>query len=149
MKTITRLTSLFVVAICLSSGAAASDKDDLEAKLHAFLAASDTEAAHASFWAEDLVYTSSNGTRFGKADIMAGFEDAEPSDAPAPMSYSGDDVDIRIYGDTAIVAFKLVGTPTDTTAETIYYFNTGTFLRRDGEWRAVAWQATIIPSDPA
>ncbi len=25
------------------------------------------------------------------------------------------------------------------------YFNTGTFLKREGKWQAVAWQATIIP----
>ena len=147
MKTITRLASLFVVSICLCSGAAASDKDDLEAKLRAFLAASHTEAAHTSFWAEDLVYTSSNGTRFGKTDILAGFENTEPSDAPPPTTYSADDVDIRIYGDTAIVAFKLVGTPADPSEAAMYYFNTGTFLKRSGEWRAVAWQATIIPPE--
>lgn len=149
MKTMMRLASLFVVSICLGCGAFASDRDDLEAKLHAFLANSGTQAAHASFWADDLVYTSSNGTRFGKAEIMSGFEDAEPSDAPAPMEYSAADVDIRVYGDTAIVAFKLVGILTDPSSdgETMYYFNTGTFLKRDGEWRAVAWQATIIPPE--
>jgi len=25
------------------------------------------------------------------------------------------------------------------------YFNTGTFLRRNGAWQVVAWQATAIP----
>jgi hypothetical protein len=25
------------------------------------------------------------------------------------------------------------------------YFNTGTFLRRDGLWQVVAWQATRMP----
>ena len=55
---------------------------------------------------------------------------------------------MRVYGDTAIVAFKLVGTPADTSEDTdvLYYFNTGTFLKRDGVWRVVAWQATKIPS---
>ncbi|MEL7187209.1 MAG: nuclear transport factor 2 family protein [Pseudomonadota bacterium] len=147
MNTMMHLVSLFVVSMCLGSGAHASDRDDLEAKLHAFLANSDTKAAHVSFWADDLVYTSSNGTRFGKAELLSGFENAEPPDAPAATVYSAADVDIRVYGDAAVVAFKLVGTPTDATAadETTYYFNTGTFLKRDGEWRAVAWQATIIP----
>jgi hypothetical protein len=28
----------------------------------------------------------------------------------------------------------------------LQYFNTGTFLKRDGEWRALAWQATVIPA---
>ncbi len=46
-----------------------------------------------------------------------------------------------------IMAFKLVGTPTDKAADTdvLYYFNTGTFLKRDGIWQVVAWQATKIP----
>ena len=147
MKTMMRLAYLLVVSVCLSSGAFASDEDDLEAMLRAFLSSSHTEAAHVSFWAEDLVYTSSNGTRFGKADILASFDGVEPSDEPPPVAYSADDVDIRLHDDTAIVLFKLVGTPADSSAETMYYFNTGTFLKRDGEWQAVAWQATIIPGD--
>jgi hypothetical protein len=42
----------------------------------------------------------------------------------------------------------LVGTTAvdkDLAPEVLYYYNTGTFLRRDGEWRVVAWQATRIP----
>ena len=26
-----------------------------------------------------------------------------------------------------------------------HYLNTGTFLKRDGKWQAVAWQATVMP----
>jgi hypothetical protein len=43
----------------------------------------------------------------------------------------------------AIVAFRLIGTAEDGTVQ--QYFNTGTFLKRDGAWRVVAWQATKIP----
>jgi len=82
---------------------------------------------------------------------MAGFDnpdtaDDSSDDAP-PMVYSGEDIDIRLYGNTAIVAFKLVGTPTDKSADAdmLYYLNTGTFLKRDGVWQVVAWQATKIP----
>ncbi len=52
------------------------------------------------------------------------------------MVYSGEDVDIRLYGDTVIVVFKLVGTPTDKSAaaDVLYFSNTGTFLKRDGVW---------------
>jgi hypothetical protein len=41
----------------------------------------------------------------------------------------------------------LVGTTTkgDKT-ETTDYFNTGTFIKRDGKWQVVAWQATKTPS---
>lgn len=121
--------------------------------LHHFLANSSTEAAHQRFWADDLVYSSSAGLRFGKAEILAGYEssgeeeEASSSDEEPPMVYSGEEVDVRVYGDMAVVAFKLVGTPTNEAAEAdvLYYYNTGTFLRRDGVWQVVAWQATKIP----
>jgi len=149
MKIMTRLASLIAIGLVYCGPAYASDTEDLTEMLHTFLATSDTEQAHTRFWAEDLVYTSSAGLRFGKADIMSGFEDSDDdaADDGAPVAYTGEDVDIRIYGDMAIVAFKLVGTPTDKSsdADVLYYFNTGTFLKRDGVWSAVAWQATIIP----
>jgi len=135
--------------------ASASDVEELTSMLHDFLANSDEQAAHESFWADDLVYSSSAGLRFGKADILSGFEsDAEEeeeidaaSDAAPPLVYSGQEVDVRVYGDAAVIAFKLVGTPTDESAgaDMLYYYNTGTFLKRDGVWQVVAWQATKIP----
>jgi hypothetical protein len=59
--------------------------------------------------------------------------------------YSGEDVRVQVFGSTAVVTFRLVGTPNDG-SPAVQYFNTGTFLKRDGEWRAVAWQATVIPA---
>jgi len=103
------------------------------------------------FWADDLVYSSSAGLRFGKADILEGYEstddDANTESVLPAVVYSGEEVDVRLYGDTAVVAFKLVGTPTNEAAGTdvLYYYNTGTFLKRDGVWKVVAWQATKIP----
>ena len=150
MKIMNRLATLACLAVLFTLPASASDTEELEAMLQDFLANSSTEAAHASFWAEDLIYTSSAGLRFGKADIMAGFDgvdtDAAADETPTTI-YSGEEVDTRIYGDTAIVAFTLVGRPTDKSAaaDVLYYFNTGTFLKRDGVWKVIAWQATIIP----
>jgi len=151
MKIMFRVSSLLVGAILIASSAIAADTDELSAMLQQFLATSGEEAAHESFWADDLIYTSSAGLRFGKAEIMAGFEgtdaDSNSAEDPPPLVYSGEEVDIRIYGDMAIVAFKLVGRPTDKAAggDVMYYFNTGTFLKRDGVWQVVAWQATKIP----
>ncbi len=151
MKIMTRLASLLAIVVLYCGPAIASDTEDLTEMLHSFLATSSEEQAHARFWAEDLVYTSSAGLRFGKADIMSGFEDSDADDEAAddesPVAYTGEDVDIRIYGDMAIVAFKLVGSPTDKSgdADVLYYFNTGTFLKRDGDWSVIAWQATKIP----
>lgn len=144
-------TFLLALALVFAPAAIASDVDELTSLLQDFLANSDQEAAHERFWADDLVYSSSAGLRFGKADIMEGFassddEDEDAGVAPA-MVYSGEEVDVRLYGDTAVIAFKLVGTPTDeaSEADVMYYFNTGTFLKRDGVWQVVAWQATKIP----
>lgn len=142
---------LFVIALVTAPIASASDEEILTAMLHDFLANSATAAAHEKFWADDLVYSSSAGLRFGKADIMQGFEtsdDDTASEAP-DVVYTGEDVDVRLYDDMAVVVFKLVGTPTDPGAarDVLYYYNTGTFLKRDGVWKVVAWQATKIPSD--
>ena len=133
--------------------ALASDADDLTAMLHEFLAGASVGdvSAHDKFWSGDLVYTSSAGTRTDKAQIMASMtpadETAENSDDAGPGTvYSAEDIQVDLYGATAIVAFKLVGTPQgDSDAAIAYYFNTGTFLKRDGAWQVVAWQATKIP----
>ena len=142
---------LLAFAALVAQTAGASDVDELTAMLHDFLANSDKEAAHERFWSDDLVYSSSAGLRFGKADIMSGFDSAsdEDTDTTPEVVYSGEEVDVRLYGDTAIVAFKLVGTPTDeaSAANVLYYYNTGTFMKRGGTWKAVAWQATKIPPE--
>lgn len=154
MNSLARTLTVFLVLL-LSSAPAGADTDDsaeLTAMLNTFLAGAsiDDAAAHDRFWAEDLIYTTSGGLRISKADIM-GEMSAPPADSTAePLTaYTAEDIRIQQYGDTAIVAFRLVGTtPTaDAGAAPVVlnYFNTGTFLRREGEWRVVAWQATRIP----
>ena len=127
----------------------AADRAALRALLDDFLARADQGSAHERFWAADLVYTSSNGTRRGKAEIMAGYaEDGtapgeEAGDAEPGPTYSAEDVDIRLYGSTAVVAFRLVIVPPEGSGEApSFNWNTGTFVKRDGEWRVVAWQST-------
>lgn len=147
-----RMTLIFALAL-LSLPAAADDRAALAGLLDHFLAATHEKQAHQRFWAQDLVYTSSSGRRFGKETILEGF--AEGDSQPPGATYSGEDVDIRLFGDTAVVAFRLVAEarPADTadgkpaTASPTEYFNTGTFVKREGEWRAVAWQATKIPAE--
>jgi len=61
--------------------------------------------------------------------------------------FSAEDIQIHVYGDAAVVAFRLVATPPAGAEElgVQNYLNTGTFLKRNGIWQAVAWQATIVP----
>ena len=142
---------LVLAGVLFAPSALASDVEELTGLLHDFLANSATREAHERFWADDLVYSSSAGLRFGKADILEGYDTADDTvdadDSGPAMVYSGEEVDVRLYGDTAVVAFKLVGTPTNEEAgnDVLYYYNTGTFLKRDGVWKVVAWQATKIP----
>jgi len=130
-----RLLVLMAVALL---GSASSDEATLRQLLDAFLAGAshNDPAVHARFWADDLVYTSSAGKRMGKADILRDVND--PSNVnESPVTYTAQDVQVRLYGKTAVVAFRLV-------TATQQYFNTGTFVKRDGRWQAVAWQATKI-----
>lgn len=101
-------------------------------------------AMHERFWAEDVIYTGSAGRRRGKAEIM---KDVRSAPAPKPVdaktAYTAEDVHIQQYGNTAIVAFRLVGTTQkDGKTEVAKYLNSGTFLKRKGKWQVVNWQAT-------
>jgi len=125
----------------------ADDKQDLTTMLHAFLAEVTKAETHNGFWANDLIYTSSRGTRTTKAKIMAGFSESYEIESEEPGTiYTAEDIQIQVYGDAAIVAFRLVATPSkDSEAPEVQsYLNTGTFMRRDGVWQVVAWQATMI-----
>jgi len=133
----------------LASGDAASDSAVLTTMLNEFLAGASRNdvAVHDRFWAEDLVYTGSAGRRVGKADIL---RDVRSAPAPTPgdpvQVYTAEDVRVQPYGGTAVVAFRLVETTThDGKSVVNNYLNTGTFLKRDGRWQAVAWQATRMP----
>jgi len=151
-----RLALLLLGTFALGPTAIADDSVaavELTRMLHEFLAAAGDAAAHEQFWAEDLVYTSSSGTRTSKAEIMQGFSESDDNqgEEPGPV-YSAEDIRIRVYGTTAVVAFRLVATPagdaTQSGPDSVvqHYFNTGTFVKRDGRWQVVAWQATKIPA---
>jgi hypothetical protein len=127
-----------------------ADSETLTRMLNEFLAGASVNdaGAHDRFWDEDLVYTSSSGRRFGKAEIMDGLGSSPEATAEEPaVVYSAADIRIRQYGDAAVVAFRLLGTPVADGSKPDQYFNTGTFVRRGSEWRVVAWQATVIPQD--
>lgn len=141
----TKLLLLSCLFFALPSNSQSNDNEELTQLLHTFMkgASNNDRETHENFWAEDLIYTSSNGTRFGKSEIMAGFEhETEGTDAPKTI-FTAEDIQINVYDDMAVVAFKMKGT----TGETVqYYYNSGTFLKRAGNWKVVNWQATKIPN---
>lgn len=126
---------------------AADESAELASLLNEFLAGASVNdaAVHERFWADDLVYTSSGGERFGKQEILDGLRAENAETAEPAVVYSAEDVSIRLYDDMAVVAFRLLGTTQGDPGGVTHYLNTGTFQKRGGEWRAVAWQATRVP----
>lgn len=99
------------------------------------------------FFADDAIYTRSAGVTITKADIMKSFDQPRGTER-AESDYSADQVTVHQYGDTAIVNFRLIAKPKAGGAEQ-HYRNTGTFLRRNGQWQAVAWQSTKAAEEAA
>jgi len=127
--------------------ASTSDQAELAMLLEGFLdgASINDAEVHDRFWAEDLIYTSSSGQRFGKDRIMRSL--GEGGATESPPAYSARNITIRVFGDTAVVTFRLMAEQGgETTGE---YFNTGVFRKREGVWRAVTWQATVAGDVPA
>ena len=147
-RVLTSVIAILVLAVGLKAQTS-PDAAELTRLLKEFLAgASRNDAAvHDRFWADDLIYTGSSGRRIGKADIMRDMRAAPaPKRAEPTTAYSAEDIRIQQYGDSAIVAFRLIGTTTnDGKTQVAQYLNSGTFLKRNGMWQAVSWQATRMP----
>jgi ketosteroid isomerase-like protein len=132
------------VLITTVRGQTAPDAPELTKLLNEFLAATNDPAMHERFWADDLIYTRSAGRRVSKAEVL---KDVRSAPAPKPGDpktvFTAEDVRIQQYGNTAIVAFQLVGTSNSAEGTQIARFlNSGTFVKRNGKWQVVNWQAT-------
>jgi len=146
---------MIAVVLCsmavVGSRAQTKSTEEVTALLREFIAGagSGDKAIFEKFFADDVIYTRATGIVITKADIMTSL--GKPaSSSEGKSSYSADDITVHEYGDTVIVAFRLEGRTEhgDGKVEQAHYRNTGTFLRRNGRWQAVAWQATKI-SDTA
>ena len=144
---------LLVTTSSVLAQTAAPDAAELTKLLNEFLAGASRNdpAAHERFWADDLIYTRSAGRRVNKADIM---HDVRSAPAPKPDDpkpiYTAEDIRIQQYGNTAIVAFRLVATTeVDGAKQVQNLLNSGTFLKRNGKWQVVNWQSTRMPRSEA
>jgi ketosteroid isomerase-like protein len=143
---------LLAVLLALALPAFAQKKtataDQVTALLHQFLAgvSKNDNSVYDRFFADDLIYTRSAGVTITKADILKSLDEPTPPDAPKTV-YDSDDITVHAYGNMAVMNFRLIQhtTAKDGKTETHYYRNTGTFLKRNGRWQVVAWQATRVP----
>lgn len=146
---------LMLAALLVSTAGVASDApsaedraERLRSRLDAFLvgATINDAAVHDAFWAEELVYTSSGGTRFGKASLMSGVRESGPvAMGSVSTIYSARDAAVELLDDVALLEFVLVASDRD--GGEAYYLNSGVFVWRDGRWQAIRWQATKQASD--
>jgi len=143
----------------------------IKSLLEEFLSRVDDPAMHERFWADDLIYVGANGAVKTKQEIVsavraeamkvkpatATFGSAEgkgkstvssasDSAGDTPETYGAEDVQVRQYGDVAVLNFRLVR---HVGKETSYYRNSGTFVKNNGQWQAVSWQATKIEKPEA
>ena len=137
------LCALTCAACAHAPRAADNAPAEIVAQLDRFLAgvSAGDSSVHGWWWSDALVYTSSNGTRFGKATILEGA--AQPPDPDAPqVAYTAEGVQVTAYGDIATLAFRLVAVTDGKRSE---YLNSATLRREAGQWRVVQWQATKVP----
>lgn len=120
---------------------------ELKAMLRQFLADASTQnaAGFDRFFADDVLYTRAAGAIVPKRMIMRSVDNADQS-ADNKVTYSAESILVHDYGDTAVMAFRLVehNTLGAGRVDEAYYRNTGTFLRRNGQWQVIAWQSTRI-----
>ena len=151
-----KLTSLVVLAAVVASSAWAAPAAppsatarELTALLQEFLdgAGRSDRAEFAKFFSDDVIYTRSSGIVVTKSEILKNIRTRADD---GTSTYSAEDVTVHEFGDTAIVAFRLEGRTEhpDKSIELAHFRNTGTFLRRNGRWQVVAWQATKISDAP-
>ncbi|CUS48068.1 MAG: lipoprotein of unknown function DUF4440 [Idiomarinaceae bacterium HL-53] len=97
---------------------------------------------HNAFWNENLTYTSSSGTRFDKATLMAGMEGQTPlSETDVTVWYQAENTEIKAFTNNVVVNFTLVAKNNETNEES-RFFNTGVFIFEDNRWQAMNWNAT-------
>jgi ketosteroid isomerase-like protein len=147
-KVSARLLPFLLVLLSYGQPALASPSPataELTKLLHEFLHAAtvNDRAVFDKFFAEDVIYTRSAGVTITKADIMKSF--TQPGgQKPASQTFDADEITVHQYGNFAIVNFRLIAKPNDGSAAQ-YYRNTGSFVKHDGMWQAVAWQSTKVP----
>jgi ketosteroid isomerase-like protein len=92
--------------------------------------------------ADDFILTRANGVVANKAENLADVQSGDRSFA----SYTSDDVRVRLYGDAAVVTGRVTSTGTYKGQDFSGRFRyTKMFIKRDGQWRIVAWHATLMP----
>jgi ketosteroid isomerase-like protein len=100
------------------------------------------------FFADDVIYTSSTGVMMDKSEVMRTI--GAHAENGSKATYRAEDITVHPYESTVVVNFRMVmDDENDGQCQTAYFRNTGTFLKRNGEWQVVAWHATSASPEDA
>ncbi len=142
---ISHLCAITLALFLIGNNQPQDDQLAISSLLDEFLSKVDQKEMHNRFWADDLIYTSSSGARFGKETIMSGFAtDLKEEDLEeAKTSYSAEDVNIRIFDNMALLTFRLVAKTIQSDSVVVNnYLNSGTLIKRKEAWKVINWHAT-------
>ena len=153
MRKIVSSAILVLLVTCGVFAQTAPDAAELTKLLNDFLAGASRNdvTIHERFWADDLIYTRSAGRRVNKTEVMHDVSSTPPPKPTDPKTvYTAEDIQIQQYGNTAVLAFRLVATTETGGAKHVAnLLNSGTFVKRDSKWQVVNWQSTRMPRTEA
>jgi len=136
-------TTRWVVAMFLVTAALGDDADDVKEEVLDFFAAAnagDTEAVfqhhmpeHSSFGRGDGLLSRITSLEEQKRAFQASV------DAGVKRNYQLKHLEVRVYGDTAVVTFYLTGPRTEPDGTTLYmnHRRTGVWIRQGRVWKEV------------
>jgi ketosteroid isomerase-like protein len=132
------------------AGAAEREVRELERRFSDAVVRSD-RAFFERVLADDFTHTSHSGAFKTKSEWMAEskFDDPQADPGAGPTRYESldvDDLQVRIYGDTAVVTGRTTPKGRNAKGEPItgHYRYLRVWAKREGQWRAVAFQGTRI-----
>jgi uncharacterized protein (TIGR02246 family) len=114
---------------------------DLEERINAAVVSGDLHVFE-QLLADDFTHTNQSGIHRTRAQWLANHK---PGQSPYTR-YDVDDLKIRVYGDTAVVTARTTPKGQDSKGAPItgQYRYLRVWAKRDGKWRAVAFQGTRI-----
>lgn len=98
------------------------------------------------YLAPECIYAAEDGRTLTKAQLLEEL-------SPLPSGYKGSirvaNPQVRVHGDTAVITYDAMeDLEIHGQALATRFHTTDTWLRRDGRWRMIASQVSVIPSEP-
>ena len=138
-KTIFQYSLFASLLLCVHVSVAAGSVQkilDLEEQLTAALSHSDADVVD-TLWDDDLVWIGINGKSYSRMERLAVMK--SPGRAASNLATTNKHVDVRIYGQTAVVTVQSVwASHTELGDTSTDYIATHVWHRQSGKWRLIS-----------